>query len=144
MRKFLTIILSCFILSSCATKKYGCGLSGNNSSPKKSICRGYGYVQMVDSNVCVIRVKGMIKDETSVAEAKFVLVKGTFTYALKDYKNKVVLFECKPAVNSNFSDIVYANEGCVEGIAENNNSLVNKNQYDTICFNPIANLMPTR
>ena len=135
MRKFLTIILSCLILTSCATrKKYGCGLASNSKlvkgfaykEPVKPICRGIGHVEVIDSNTCLIRIAGMIRDDKYIADAKFVLVNGKFSMALKPFKNQTILFECKPGLNSNFSDIVYTNEGCIESKVEEPNKLVNK------------------
>ena len=122
MRNIFILLASVLLLTtSCATKKYGCGLT----SSAKPIYRGNGHVEKVDSGVLLIRIDGVIiKNDSLPTEVKYVLVYGKFYKELKEYTGKNILFECNDSVKET-EDILYAKNGCVENLFEKDKLIAN-------------------
>ena len=101
MRNILLLLI--LIVSSCAPKKYGCGLAKT-----KTTLRGYGTVSVVDTSchpyMYLIRVGGrIVKNDSILIEAKYVLAhEGKFTSQLKNRIGDTVFFECT-SVNSKYT-----------------------------------------
>jgi hypothetical protein len=116
----LLLMVSCLLVSSCATRKYGCGLTSvkqANISAPYSTCRGHGTVSIIEDDVCLIRIDGvLIKDDTTLIDAKYVLAYGRFNSVLKSYDGKIITFECLTLLPNRYypSEMVVTVSGCIE------------------------------
>ena len=133
MRNIFILLLLSALFTSCATRKYGCGLTTtsfiginpNYVAPKQHLCRGNGTVQKNSDGSVAIKIDGaLIKDDTDIADTKFVLVYGSFAKVLTQYAGQNVKFECK-AVFPKEEQVLYVVGGCVENDGITENSIVN-------------------
>lgn len=120
--KFLSILLaSVLTLTSCATRKYGCNYSQANTQPTY---RSTGYVNVVDSDLCVIYLTGkvVVRDDFYFHKCNYVVVDSNLINRLKPFNNQLIKFEFSK--NSEmFEDVIWASSICVEETNNQNEGL---------------------
>lgn len=116
--KFLSIlVLTAFTFTSCATHKYRCNYS--QAKPQQTY-RSTGYVDIIDSNLCVIRLtdKVVVRDDLYLVRCNYVVVNGDFAKSMFKFNNQVIKFEFNK--NSEiYEDVIWSSSGCIEAIVNN-------------------------
>lgn len=121
MKNLITLILIA-LFSSCATKKYGCGLTHKTGSIIEYNHNASGTVCKFDSlesiHTILIRVDGVVYREGNPTETKFILVYGDFSSVLENYIGKRIKFQFK-AVKQD-KEVIHIVGGCIdEELAKN-------------------------
>jgi len=111
MKSLVFLLITACIFTSCATRKYGC-----NSFVKDKIYRSNGEVVVIDSDLVVIRLNGMVISENyDMVSGRFIMAKGDFCKYLRSFNHKFIKFEFTRPYFEN-KEIIYTTTGCVEEI----------------------------
>jgi len=138
MRNIFILLASVLLLTtSCATKKYGCGLTSTHTplfeknyatfykSPSYDYC-GTGQVCKFDSisgvNTVLIKVNTILRGRTQ-SDAKFIIVYGSFATTLDTYVGKTIRFECSNSQKE--GEVLHVVGGCVESVIIPSQFIVN-------------------